>query len=56
MMAKPEVVLEIKTYADGVLVNRSVKVIKAGPNWFRRIVLGIGIPFGLWIMTMQGMF
>jgi hypothetical protein len=55
-MAKPEIVLEIKTYADGVLVNRSVKVIKAGPDWFRYIILGIGVPFGLWIMTMRDMF
>ncbi|MHC4635762.1 MAG: hypothetical protein ACYSYU_11230 [Planctomycetota bacterium] len=56
MMAKPEIVLEIKTYADGVLVAETAKVVKSGPNWTRRIVLGIGISFGLWIMTMQGMF
>jgi hypothetical protein len=55
-MAKPEIVLEIKTYADGVLVSESVKVIKPGPDWFMWIAIGVGIPFGLWAMIMQGAF
>lgn len=56
-MAKPEIILEIKTYADGVLVNRSVKVIKKSwLSWPERIILAIVIPIGLWVMTMKGMF
>jgi hypothetical protein len=55
-MAKPEIILEIKTYADGVLVAETAKVIKPGPDWIKRIILGVVIPWGLWAMTMGGMF
>jgi hypothetical protein len=56
MAKKPQIILEIKTYADGVLVAQTAKVIEPGPDWFMRIVLGVGIPFGLWAMTMGGIF
>jgi hypothetical protein len=56
MTKKPQIILEIKTYADGVLVAQTAKVIEPGPDWFMRIVLGVGIPFGIWAMTMGGMF
>jgi hypothetical protein len=55
-MAKPEIIVEIKTYADGILINETAKVIKSGPDWFMWIVLVIGVPLGIWIMTMQGVF
>lgn len=55
-MTKPEIIAEIKTYADGVLIDRTAKVIKPDPDWFMWIVLAVVIPLGLWIMTMQGMF
>lgn len=55
-MGKPEIILEIKTYADGVLVDRTVKVIERGPDWIKRIILIIVIPWGFWFMAMGGMF
>jgi hypothetical protein len=56
MAKKPKIILEIKTYADGVLVDRTVKVIERGPDWIRGIILVIVIPWGFWLMTMGGMF
>jgi hypothetical protein len=53
---KPEIVLVIETFADGQFIKKSVKVLDDGPNWFRRVVLGIVIPYGFWIMVMEGMF
>ena len=54
MAKKPEIILEIKTYTDGVLVDQTAKVIEPGPDWFMRIAPGVGIPFGLWAMIMGG--
>ena len=55
-MAKPKIILEIKTYADGVLVAQNVKVVEPGPDWIRLIILSIVIPWGFWLMTMGGAF
>lgn len=52
----PEVVLVIKTFVGGKYVGETAKVIEPGPDWFMRITLVIGVPLGLWIMTMQGAF
>jgi hypothetical protein len=54
-MAKPQIILEIKTYADGVLIAQSAKVVEPGPDWIKRIVLAIVIPWGVWTMAMGGM-
>jgi len=46
MMAKPQIILEIKTYADGVLVARNAKLVKpARLTWVDYIILAIAIPF-----------
>jgi hypothetical protein len=55
-MAKPQIVLEIKTYADGVLVAQTAKVVEPEPDWIKRIVLTVAIPWGFWLMAMGGMF
>jgi F0F1-type ATP synthase membrane subunit c/vacuolar-type H+-ATPase subunit K len=55
-MAKPQIILEIETYADGVLVDKTVKEVKREPDWFSRIFLAIVIPAGFWLMVMQGAF
>jgi hypothetical protein len=53
-MAKPQIILEIKTYADGILVNQSAKVIEPGPDWIKRIILAVAIPLGAWLMAVGG--
>lgn len=53
-MAKPQIILEIKTYADGVLVAQNVKVIEPGPDWIRLIILVVVVPLGAWLMAMGG--
>jgi hypothetical protein len=55
-VAKPQIVLEMKTYADGVLVNQTVKVIEPGPDWIKRVILVVAIPWGFWLMAMGGVF
>jgi hypothetical protein len=55
-MAKPQIILEIKTYADGVLVDQTAKVVEPGPDWIRPVVLAIVIPWGFWLMVMGGAF
>lgn len=55
-MTNPQIILEIKTYADGILVARSAKVIEPETDWVMWGILAVGIPLGLWIMTMQGAF
>jgi hypothetical protein len=55
-MAKPEIILEIKTYVDGVLVDQTAKVIEPGPDWIKRILLAVVIPGGFWVMVMEGVF
>jgi hypothetical protein len=54
-MAKPQIILEIKTYADGVLVAQTAKVVEPGPDWIRRIILAVAIPCGFWFMAMGKM-
>jgi hypothetical protein len=53
-MAKPKIILEIKTYADGVLVAQTAKVIEPGPDWIGRIVSIVVILIGVWVMAMGG--
>lgn len=53
---KPEIIFVTETFVDGRLAGKSVKVLEDGPDWFRRIVLGIVIPFGFWAMVMNGVF
>jgi hypothetical protein len=53
---KPQVILEIKTYADGVLIDQTAKVIEPGPDWARYIILAITISWGFWLMAMGGLF
>ncbi len=53
-MAKPEIILEIKTYADGVLVARTAKTIEPDPDWVMWTVLAVVIPLGFWLMAMNG--
>lgn len=53
---KPETVLVTEIYVNGRLVSKTSKVIKPGPDWFQLIALSIVIPFGLWAMTMGGVF
>lgn len=55
-MTKSQIILEIKTYADGVLVDRTAKVIEPGPDWIKHIVLAVVIPWGFWLMAMGGAF
>ncbi len=55
MAKNPEIILEIKTYADGVLVARSAKVVEPGPDWVMWAVLTVVIPLGFWLMAMNGM-
>lgn len=56
-MSKPQIILEIKTYADGVLVAQNAKIVKpAGLNWVDYIILATAIPCGFWLMVMKGMF
>lgn len=52
MAKKPKIILEIKTYADGVLIDQTAKVIEPGPDWIRLIILVVVIPLGAWIMAM----
>lgn len=54
MSKKPEIIVEIKTYADGVLVAQTAKAIKPETDWVMWTILAIVIPFGLWFMVAWG--
>ena len=56
MAKRKEIVITMKTYVDGALVSESAKVIKPGPDWLKRVFLGIVIPVGLWVIAMNGTF
>ncbi len=53
---KPQTVFVTKIFIDGQYAGETVKVADEGADWFRYIVLGAGVPFGLWVIVMQGVF
>jgi hypothetical protein len=56
MTKESQTVIEVNTYIDGIMVDKKIKVIEPGPDWFRRIFLSVVIPLGFWMMAMGGMF
>lgn len=55
MAKKPQIVVEVNTYADGLMIDKEIKVIEPGPDWISRIILGVVVPLGFWLMAMGDM-
>lgn len=53
---KPKTILVIETFVDNKSKGKTIKVLDEGIDWFRYIVLGIGVPYGLWVMIIEGVF
>ncbi len=57
-MAKPEeeVILTIEKYINGVWVSKTAECIPPPPNYFLWALFTVGLPVGLWFLTMQDAF